>query len=160
MTKTAVYPGSFDPVTNGHVDIARRSLSIFDKIIIAVINNPEKKVLFSVTERKEMLRRTFEDTERVVVDSFEGLLVDFVNRSGADTIIRGLRAVSDFEYEFQMALMNRRLAPGIKSVYLMPSPEFSYISSSIIKEVYTFGGNVSGLIPPVVEEYLREKIRD
>ena len=160
MPKTAVYPGSFDPVTNGHIDIVERSLSIFDRIIVAVIENPSKKPLFSVSERKEMLSEVFSGKGGVSVGSFEGLLVDFTRNNGADTVIRGLRAVSDFEYEFQMALMNRRLAPEIKSVYLMPSPEFSYISSSLIKEVYSLGGEDAGLVPPPVHRRLLERFNN
>ena len=156
--KTAIYPGSFDPPTNGHIDIILRALTIFDKIIVAVIVNPSKKTLFSTDERKEMLEKIYCGNKNVKVACFDGLLVDFAKKIGASTIIRGLRAVSDFEYEFQMALMNQRLAPDIKSVYLMPSPEYSYLSSSLIKEVYSLGGDVSGFIPAVVKEYLNAKL--
>ncbi|NLB34635.1 MAG: pantetheine-phosphate adenylyltransferase [Elusimicrobia bacterium] len=157
MNSLAIYPGSFDPVTNGHIDIIDKSLGIFDKIVVAIIVNPSKKTLFSIKEREMMLKSIFKDNEKIEIRSFEGLLVDFATLIGADTVIRGLRAVSDFEYEFQMALMNQRLNPKIKSVYLMPSPEFSFISSSIIKEVFFFGGDIAGLVPRGVVEFLEKK---
>ncbi|MGM0568181.1 MAG: pantetheine-phosphate adenylyltransferase [Elusimicrobiota bacterium] len=155
--KKAVYPGSFDPPTNGHLDVLQRGLTIFDKIIVAVIVNPSKKPFFSVDERKEMLKEIYKDNDAVEVDSFKGLLVDYADKKKANTIIRGLRAVSDFEYEFQMALMNRRLNPGIKSVYLMPSPEFTFLSSSVVKEVCSLGGDVSTLVPYIVEKKMKER---
>lgn len=159
MKKTAIYPGSFDPPTNGHLDVVDRALTIFHKIIVVVITNPAKKTLFTVQERQEMLQRIYSNTDRVEVANYDGLLVDFARIKNATAILRGLRAVSDFEYEFQMALMNRRMNPDINSVYLMPSAEFSYLSSSLIKEVYSLGGDVRGLTPPVVEDYLSNKFK-
>ncbi len=157
MKKVAVYPGSFDPLTNGHIDIIEKTLAIFDKIIVAISINPAKKTLFTVKERLDILYSIYSDKEKVEITSFEGLLVNFVTEKGANTIVRGLRVVSDFEYELQMSLMNSRLAPLIKSVYLMPSSECSYISSSLIKEIYSLGGNIEGLIPIIVEKALRKK---
>lgn len=159
MEKITLYPGSFDPPTNGHRDLIKRALSIFDRVVVAVMINPDKSTLFSVEKRKEMLSRLYEDNNRVEVVSYEGLLVDLARELDAQTILRGLRAVSDFEYEFQMALMNRKLNPEVQSVYLMPSPEFSYLSSSLIKEIYSFGGRMKDLIPDIVEEYLIDEFR-
>ncbi len=155
--KKAIYPGSFDPPTNGHIDIINRGLTIFDTIVVSVIVNPSKDALFSVEERKEMLHSVYNSNPAVEIDSFEGLLVDYASQKGANTILRGLRAVSDFEYEFQMALMNRKLNPEIKSVYLMPSPEFTFLSSSIVKEVCSLGGDISCLVPTAVEKQLKKK---
>jgi len=157
MEKAAIYPGSFDPLTNGHVDVLQRALGIFDTVIVAVIKNPSKQTLFSAEERTAMIKEAFPDDSRLVVDSFSGLLVNYAGKKNIHTIIRGLRAVSDFEYEFQMALMNRRLNPDIKSVYLMTSPEFTYLSSSLIKEIYSMGGSAEGLLPPSVEKRIKEK---
>ena len=157
MTIRAVYPGSFDPLTNGHLDLIERSLRIFDDVIVAVVTNPAKTSLFSDAERIEMIReatRTFRQIEVVI---FDGLLVDLVARLGARAIIRGIRAVSDFEYEFQMALMNRKLREEIEAVFLMPHEAYSYISSRLIKEVAQYGGSVTGLVPPGVERRLAEK---
>ncbi len=156
--KKAIYPGSFDPPTNGHLDIIDRGLTVFDAIIVSVIVNPSKDALFSVKERKEMLCDIYSSNPRVEIDSFEGLLVEYASKKGANTILRGLRAVSDFEYEFQMALMNRKLNPEIKSVYLMPSPEFTFLSSSIVKEVSSLRGDVSTLVPVSVEKQLKKKL--
>ncbi|MGM0442117.1 MAG: pantetheine-phosphate adenylyltransferase [Elusimicrobiota bacterium] len=158
MKKTTLYPGSFDPPTNGHLDLVKRALSIFDRVVIAVMINTDKSVLFSVEERKEMLSHLYKNDEKIDIVSYDGLLVNLAREVQAQTILRGLRAVSDFEYEFQMALMNRKLNPDIQSVYLMPSPEFSYLSSSLIKEVYSFGGNIDGLVPDIVEKYLADKL--
>ncbi len=158
MEKIAIYPGSFDPPTSGHLDIIDRAFTIFDEIIVVVIDNPSKKTLFSVKERVEMLEKIYSSIEEIKIESYDGLLVDFARIKNATAILRGLRAVSDFEYEFQMALMNRKLNPDINSVYLMPLEEFSYLSSSLIKEVYSLGGDVSGFIPPVVEKYLSRKL--
>ncbi len=156
--RKAIYPGSFDPITNGHLDVIERSLTIFDEIEVSVIKNPSKKALFSTRERVEMIKSALKNYKGVKVSSFDGLLVEYAKKMGANTIIRGLRAVSDFEYEFQMALMNRRMAPEIKSVYLMPSPEFTFLSSSLIKEVCSLGGNIKDLVPETVEKNLLEKL--
>jgi pantetheine-phosphate adenylyltransferase len=154
----AVYPGSFDPLTNGHLDLIERSLRIFDELIVAVVTNPAKTALFTDAERVEMIREATRGLRRIEVLVFEGLLVDFVKSVGARAIIRGLRAVSDFEYEFQMALMNRKLREEIETVFLMPHEAYSYISSRLIKEVAGYGGAVTGLVPPGVEKRLLEKL--
>jgi pantetheine-phosphate adenylyltransferase len=150
----AVYPGSFDPLTNGHLDLIERSLRIFDELIVAVVTNPAKTALFSDAERVEMIHEATRDLRRIEITMFEGLLVDFVKRVGGGAIVRGLRAVSDFEYEFQMALMNRKLREEIETVFLMPHEAYSYISSRLIKEVAGYGGSVTGLVPPGVEKRL------
>ena len=155
----AVFPGSFDPVTNGHVDIVSRALSITNEVVMAILVNPDKRPLFSVEERVEILRAAFRGNRRVRVDTFSGLLVDYAEKIGASVIVRGLRAISDFEYEFQMALMNRRLAPAIETVFMMPAEEYSYVSSRLVKEVASLGGNVSGLVPEDVEQRLLERVR-
>jgi pantetheine-phosphate adenylyltransferase len=157
LTHVAVFPGSFDPLTNGHVDIIERGRYIFDRVIVAVLINREKSPLFTIDERVAMLREVFRDSEDVEIDTFNGLLVEYARRKGAHAIIRGLRAVSDFEYEFQMALMNRRLHHQLETVFLMPAEQYTYTSSRLIKEVFMLGGEVSGLVPPVVEERLRQK---
>ena len=156
--KIAVYPGSFDPVTNGHIDVIKRAIQLFDRLIVAVIENPTKKALFSVDERMQMLRATTRRLSGVVVYHFDGLLVDYVKKKRANIIIRGLRAVSDFEYEFQMALTNRKLAPDIETVFLMPAEAYTYLSSSIVKEVVSLNGRVEGLVPRQVEARLRIKL--
>ena len=154
----AVYPGSFDPITNGHVDLVRRTLRIFDQVIIAIAYNQEKGgALFSVEDRMAMVRNVFEGEERVRVDSFQGLLVDYAERVSAKVVIRGLRAVSDFEYEFQMATMNRRLKPNIESFFMMTSESSFYISSRLVKEVCGLGGDVAAFVPGVVLDQLRKK---
>ena len=158
MATRAVYPGSFDPLTNGHLDLIERSLRIFDELIVAVVTNPAKSALFSDAERIEMIREATRGLREIDVVIFDGLLVDLVARMGARAIIRGLRAVSDFEYEFQMALMNRKLREEIETVFLMPHEAYSYISSRLIKEVAGYGGSVSGLVPPGVEKRLAEKL--
>jgi pantetheine-phosphate adenylyltransferase len=155
--KLAVYPGSFDPLTNGHIDIIERGTHLFDKIIVAVLVNVEKSPLFSMQERVEILRDVFKGQSNVEVDTFDGLLVDYVARRKADVIVRGLRAVSDFETEFQMALMNRRLSPDVETVFMMPAEKYTYISSRLIKEVFRLGGQVNGLVPEIVEARLKEK---
>jgi pantetheine-phosphate adenylyltransferase len=153
----AVFPGSFDPITNGHLDIISRCLSVFDEVIVAILVNREKMPLFSVEERLAIIRETYRGNRRVRADTFSGLLVDYAMGVGASVIVRGLRAISDFEYEFQMALMNRRLNPKIETVFLMAPEGYSYLSSRLVKEVFSLGGDVSGLVPPVVERRLREK---
>jgi pantetheine-phosphate adenylyltransferase len=160
MGKIAVYPGSFDPVTNGHLDIVDRALNIFDRLIVAVLDNPLKNNVFSVREREDMLRASLKGRPRVEVDSFSGLLVDYMKRQGARTVIRGLRVVSDLDYEFQMASMNSRLYPRGETVFLMPDERYTYLSSSIVREVARMGGDVSGLVPPPVTRFLRKKFSD
>ena len=157
MPTLAVYPGSFDPLTNGHVDIIARGARLFDRIIVAILLNAEKAPLFTMQERVEIARSVFNDRPNVEVDTFDGLLVDYVERRQAQVIVRGLRAVSDFEYEFQMALMNQRLKPKIETVFMMPAEQYTYISSRLIKEVFSLGGTVHGLVPDMVEARLREK---
>ena len=157
MPTLAVYPGSFDPLTNGHVDIITRGARLFDRIIVAILLNAEKAPLFTMQERVEIARSVFNDRPNVEVDTFDGLLVDYVERRQAQVIVRGLRAVSDFEYEFQMALMNQRLKPKIETVFMMPAEQYTYISSRLIKEVFSLGGAVHGLVPDMVEARLREK---
>jgi len=158
MPTLAVYPGSFDPLTNGHVDIISRGARIFDRIIVAILINAEKAPLFSMEERLKIAQEVFKDFPNVEIDTFDGLLVDYVERRRAHVIVRGLRAVSDFEFEFQMALMNRRLNGKIETVFMMPAEQYSYISSRLIKEVFSLGGRVHGLVPDTVEERLRQKV--
>ena len=153
----AVFPGSFDPITNGHLDIVDRGLAVFDRVRLAILMNPEKQPLFSVEERVALIREAYRGNPRVEVDTFSGLLVDYAEKVGASVIIRGIRAISDFEYEFQMALMNRRLNPQIETVFMMPAESYSYVSSRLVKEVFQLGGRVSDLVPPVVEKRLSEK---
>ena len=155
--RIAIYPGSFDPLTNGHVDIIERGARIFDSIIVAILANVEKTPLFSENERVAIIRDVFKNNPHVQVETFNGLLVDYAQRKNANVLVRGLRAVSDFEYEFQMALMNRHLAPGLETVFMMPAEQYTYISSRLIKEVFTLGGEITGLVPPIVEEQLRAK---
>jgi len=157
MEKTAIYPGSFDPVTNGHVDIVERGLNIFDKIIVAILRNPAKEALFTVEERKEMIETSLNKNSNVEIDVFDGLLVDYAKKRNAVAILRGMRAVSDFEYEFQLALMNRKLNREIQTVFLMTGLRWIFISSSIIKEAASFGGNINGMVPPIVSRKLKEK---
>ena len=158
MPTLAVYPGSFDPLTNGHVDIITRGARLFDRIIVAILVNAEKSPLFTMDERVEIARTVFAAHPNVEVDTFDGLLVDYVERRGAHVIVRGLRAVSDFEFELQMTLMNRRLNGNIETVFMMPAEQYSYISSRLIKEVFALGGRVDGLVPDVVERRLQEKV--
>jgi pantetheine-phosphate adenylyltransferase len=153
----AVFPGSFDPITNGHLDIVERGLRVFDRVRMAILVNAEKKPLFTVEERVAIIREAYDGNPRVEVDTFSGLLVDYAQRVGASVIIRGIRAISDFEYEFQMALMNRRLNAQIETVFMMPAESYSYISSRLVKEVFQLGGRVSDVVPPVVERRLSEK---
>src|SRR5205807_5857360 len=158
MSTLAVYPGSFDPLTNGHVDIILRGARLFDRIVVAILVNAEKAPLFSIQERVEIAREVFKDQRNVEVDTFDGLLVDYVERRRAQVIVRGLRAVSDFEFEFQMALMNQRLNAKIQTVFMMPAEQYTYISSRLIKEVFSLGGRVHGLVPDMVEARLRDKL--
>lgn len=157
--KLGVYPGTFDPVTHGHTDIITRSLRVFDKVVVAVAPNPAKYPLFTLAERLDMVKLVMKDIDGVDVTSFEGLLVDYVERSGAHAIIRGLRAISDFEHEFQMALINRKLARNVETVFLMPSEEYSYLSSTIIKDVAKHGGSLTEFLHPEVARRLQERIR-
>lgn len=157
MKKVAVYPGSFDPITNGHVDLVKRGLRMFDEIVILIATNPDKKSLFSVEERSAMIRDVYKDNERVTVDNYPGLLVDYLKKIEASIIFRGLRALSDFEYEFQMALMNRRLNRDVETVFLMAGFKWFYTSSSIIKEAASLGGSVKGMVPEIVCKRLLEK---
>ena len=159
MSRIAVYPGSFDPITNGHLDIIRRSQGLFDLIIVAVNDNSPMDYLFRGEERVSIVKEVLGDFSDVEVEKFEGLLVDYARDRGAGFVIRGLRALSDFEYEFQMDLMNRRLNPHIETIYLMTSQEYSYLSSSIIKEIVRLGGSTSGLIPDSVREKLLKKMK-
>ncbi len=153
----AVYPGSFDPMTNGHLDILMRSLEMFETVIVAVAYNIEKKGLFTVDERKDLIKRSVKEIKGVQVDSFEGLLVDYVKRVNAKTVVRGLRAMSDFEYEFQMASMNRELNKEMDTIFMMTRKDYFFISSRTIKEVASFGGKVTGLVPDVVKKALKQK---
>ena len=158
MSTLAVYPGSFDPLTNGHVDIIVRGARLFDCIVVAIAANAENAPLFTMDERVEIARAVFKEHQSVEVETFDGLLVDYVARRKADVIVRGLRAVSDYEFEFQMALMNRRLNATIETVLMMPAEQYTYISSRLIKEVFSLGGRVHGLVPQIVEARLREKV--
>ena len=152
-----MYPGMFDPIHNGHLDLIERSLRIFDELIVAVVANPSKEPLFPVKERLEMIDECTPRMARMRITSFDGLLIDLVHREGADCIVRGLRAVSDFEYEFQMALMNRKLRSTVETVFMMPHERYTYISSRLIKEVASLGASVKDLVPPVVEERLTHR---
>jgi pantetheine-phosphate adenylyltransferase len=155
---TAVYPGSFDPLTNGHLDLIERGSKIFSKLIVAVTDNPHKTLLFSPQERLEMIRETISYLDNVDVDHFSGLLVDYCTNIGGRVILRGLRAVSDFEYEFQMALMNRRLCESVETIFMMPHETYSYLSSRLVEEICMLGGDISGLVPPHVEVRLKAKL--
>jgi len=154
----AIYPGTFDPLTNGHLDLISRGSKIFDQLVIAILRNPAKNPLFSLEERIDMLREAASQFENVRVDSFEGLLVDYAQTVHASIILRGIRAISDYEYELQMALMNRKLGPQIETVFMMPAEAFSYVSSRLVKEIVQLGGSVEGLIPELVEKRLRTKV--
>ena len=155
--KSAIYPGSFDPITNGHISIIRRGLEIFDEVVVAVARNSEKKGLFTIPERMEMIGRAVAGIDNVRVDTFEGLLVDYVERQHTNVILRGIRALSDFDYEFQLALMNRKLNRHVQSIFLMTDYKWLYVSSTIIKEAASLGGDINGLVPKVVRERLADK---
>ena len=159
--RRAIYPGSFDPVTNGHLDIIQRGCKLFDEIIVAVLVNPEKKAFFTIEERSEILSAVLRDIDHadcvVTVESFEGLMVQYAVERKANAIVRGIRAISDYEYELQMALMNRRLQPGLETVFMMPAEEYSYVSSRLVKEVFQLGARIDGLVPALVEERMRQK---
>jgi pantetheine-phosphate adenylyltransferase len=154
----AIYPGSFDPITNGHLDLIQRGSQLFNRLVVAVLTNLEKDPLFTAEERVEMLRETTHTLPNVTVETFSGLLVDYARQKQAKAILRGIRAFTDYEYELQMALMNRKLEPQLETVFLMPALSYTYVSSRLVKEVYKFGGSVSGLVPPQVEQRLQKKI--
>ncbi|HJS25346.1 MAG TPA: pantetheine-phosphate adenylyltransferase [Pyrinomonadaceae bacterium] len=160
--RRAIYPGSFDPVTNGHLDIIERGCKLFDEIIVGILVNPDKQPFFTVEERYEMLTEVVKSISQgrctLRVDSFSGLLVNYAVAQEANVIVRGIRAISDYEYELQMALMNRRLAPGVETVFMMPAETYSYVSSRLIKEVFQLGGTVTGLVPPLIEKRMKEKL--
>ena len=154
----AIYPGTFDPVTNGHLDLIERASKLFDRLIVALLRNPDKDALFSLSERTEMLRESVRHLKNVRVESFDGLLVEYARRKGARVILRGIRAVSDYEYELQMAMMNRQLQPELETVFMLPAEAYSYLSSRLVKEVARLGGSVKGLVPPAVERRIRAKV--
>jgi pantetheine-phosphate adenylyltransferase len=158
MTVKALYPGTFDPPTNGHVDLIQRGALLFDHLTVAILSNSAKDPVFSVEERVEMLREVTAEMPNVEVATFDGLMVDFARQLGATAVLRGIRAISDYEYEFQMALMNRRLAPEIETVFLQPAGRYSFLSSRMLKEVYSLGGDVTGLVPPNVFKRLRARL--
>jgi len=155
--RTAIYPGSFDPLTLGHLNLIERGLKTFDRLIVAIVSNPNKTPLFSVEERAQMIREATRNDDRIEVDSFEGLLVDYVSTTNTNVVLRGLRAVQDFEYEFEMAMMNRRLMPKLEIVFLMTDDAFFYISSSMVREVAKLGGDVKGFVPPQVYRHLQAR---
>lgn len=159
MSKVAIYPGSFDPITNGHLDVIHRALALVDKVVIGVIYNPSKNALFSLDERVDIIQSIFKNEPRVEVDTFSGLLLDFARLKNVYTILRGLRAVSDFDYEFQMAITNRHLCPELDTVFLMTDVAYSYLSSSVVKQVAQFGGDVSSFVPREIEIKLKEKLQ-
>ena len=154
----AIYPGSFDPVTNGHLDLIERGTKIFDRLVVAVLRNPEKDPLFSLTERVEMLREVTRPWPNVEVDVFDGLLVDYARQRNARVILRGIRAISDYEFELQMALMNRKLDPELETVFMLPAEAYSYLSSRLVREIARLGGPIHGMVPPVVEQRMRAKV--
>ena len=158
--KRAIYPGSFDPLTFGHIDIIERTVRLFDSVVVALLTNPQKKPLFTVEERVEIMQQILKPRfPTVEIEVFHGLLVDYATHKRANAIVRGIRAVTDFEYEFQMALMNRRLAPTIETVFVMPAENYSYLSSKLVKEIAELGGNVSGLVPEIVEKRLKQRFK-
>ena len=153
----AIYPGTFDPLTNGHLDLIARGAKIFSHLVVAILNNSEKQPLFSVQERVDMITETTREFDNVSVSTFDGLLVEFARQQQAQALLRGIRAISDYEYEFQMALMNRRLAPQLETVFMMPAEKYSYVSSRLIREVFRLGGSVEGLVPPSVVERMKAR---
>jgi pantetheine-phosphate adenylyltransferase len=155
---TAIYPGSFDPPTNGHLDLIERGSKIFDELVVAILRNPEKDPLFSLSERRSMLEALTSEFHNVRVDTFDGLTVDYAARMKASAVLRGIRALSDYEYELQMALMNRKLQPSLETVFMMPAEQYSYLSSRLVREVAKLGGSIAGLVPEMVERRLREKL--
>jgi len=157
--KTAIYPGTFDPVTFGHIDVLERAAKIFDKVIISVAKSSSKDALFSIKERTELIKKVTVKLKNVEIDVFEGLLVKYAVKKNAGVIIRGLRAISDFEFEFQMALTNRKISPEIETIFLMPNEKYSYISSTLVKEIGAYGGNLSSFVPKIVSEKLKEKFK-
>lgn len=159
MKKVAIYPGTFDPFTNGHLDLVIRSLRMFDEVVVAVAPSLKKKPLFSIKKRLSLIQRSLEGFSRVRIEVFEGLLVEYVSEKKGNAIVRGLRAVSDFEYELQMALMNRRLDPNIETVFMMPNEEYSFLTATIVKEIASLGGDVSSLVPPPVNKELKKRFR-
>jgi pantetheine-phosphate adenylyltransferase len=159
MRTRAVYPGTFDPVTNGHVDLIQRGAHVFEEVVVAILRNTAKTPLFTLDERMEMLRDAIKDLANVTVVTFDGLLVDFAQQIGASVIVRGIRAISDYEYELQMALMNRRLSSKVETVFMMPAEPYSYLSSRLVKEISLLGGSVRGLVPPQVEELLAARCK-
>ena len=156
----AIYPGSFDPLTNGHLDLIERGSKIFEELIVAILRNPEKDPLFTVSERREMLEQMVSSFPNVRVETFEGLLVDYAMKKNAKAVLRGIRAISDYEYELQMALMNRKLQPQLETVFMMPAEAYPYLSSRLVKEIFRLGGSVRGLVPELVEQKLREKFTE
>jgi len=159
MCKKAVYPGSFDPVTYGHIDLIKRALSVFEEVVVAVAGNVDKEPIFSVKERMEMIKEAVKDLDNVTVEAFDGLVVDFARKKKTSVIIRGLRMISDFEYEFQMALTNRRLAPDVETLFLMPSEQYSFLSSRLLKEAAGLGADLSSFVPDSVEKALKKKLK-
>ncbi len=155
--RTAVYPGSYDPLTNGHIDIIERGLNLFDKIIVTALKNPSKTYLFSLEERMAIMEETFKGRGNIEIDYFEGLLADYLERKNTFTVVRGLRAISDFEIEFQMALMNRSIKNKIETIFLVPSISYSFLSSKLVKEIYKFGGEIKSMVPDIVDKKLKEK---
>ena len=155
----AIYPGSFDPPTNGHLDLIERGSHVFDELIVAILRNPGKEALFSLGERRKMLQTLTSKWSNVRVDTFDGLLVEYARKQKADAVLRGIRAISDYEYELQMALMNRKLDPKLETVFMMPAEAYSYLSSRLVKEIVTLGGSIRGLVPTLVEQQLRERVQ-